>query len=128
MVCNAKRPLKEEHSRQSLFASVHSSTNQQHAENKDQSALTVTAGTFATTVRRKFFDVHEATGSSLAQEAIKRIAALYAVEKEIKGKPPDIRKAVRQAQSKPLLGELGQWLKETQNTISGKSPLAAAMR
>ena len=79
-------------------------------------------------VRRKFFDVHEATGSSLAQEAITRIAALYAIEKEIKGKLPDIRKAARQALSKPLLQELEQWLKDTQQTISGKSPLAAAMR
>ena len=79
-------------------------------------------------VRRKFYDVHEATGSSLAQEAIKRIAALYAIEKEIKGKPPDIRVAARQARSKPLLQELEQWLKDTQTTISGKSPLAAAMR
>lgn len=79
-------------------------------------------------VRRKFFDVHQATGSALAQEAINRIAALYAIEKDIKGKPPDIRRAARQELSKPLLEDLGQWLKDAQNTISGKTPLAAAMR
>jgi transposase len=79
-------------------------------------------------VRRKFFEVHEATGSSLAQEAIARIAALYTIEKEIKGHPPDVRKAVRQEQAKPLLEDLEQWLKDTQTKISGKTPLAAAMR
>lgn len=79
-------------------------------------------------VRRKFFDVHEATGSSIAQEAISRIAALYAIEKDIKGKPPDIRVAMRQARSKPLLQDLEQWLKDTQQTISGKTQLALAMR
>ena len=39
-------------------------------------------------VRRKFVDVHRAQGSAIADEAIKRIAQLYAVEKEARGSPP----------------------------------------
>ena len=37
---------------------------------------------------QKFFDVHAATGSPIAKEALDRIAQLYAVEKIIKGSPP----------------------------------------
>ena len=40
-------------------------------------------------IRRKFVDVFQAEGSVVAEEAIKRIAGLYAVEKEGRGQPPD---------------------------------------
>jgi hypothetical protein len=42
-------------------------------------------------VRRKFFDVHAATGSAIAKEALDRIGQLYAVEKTIYGSPPKWR-------------------------------------
>src|SRR5689334_15392545 len=48
-------------------------------------------------VRRKFFDIEQAHVSPLAGEALKRIAELYAVENEIRGRPPDERKEIRQA-------------------------------
>ena len=38
-------------------------------------------------VRRKFFDVHASQGSAIAAEALERIAALYALEKEARGQP-----------------------------------------
>ncbi len=57
-------------------------------------------------VRGKFFDVHAATQSPLAHEALQRIAALYAVEAMIRGQPSDLRLRVRQAQSTPLFVEL----------------------
>ena len=41
--------------------------------------------------RRKFFDVHQATGSALAHEALQRIGELYAIEEDIRGKAPDLR-------------------------------------
>ena len=78
--------------------------------------------------RRKFFDVHAATGSPLALEALQRIAALYAIEAEIRGQPPDVRLAVRQAQSAPLFTGLKDWLETTQTRIPGKSELAGAIR
>jgi len=40
-------------------------------------------------VRRKFVDIHRSQGSPIAEEAIGRIAQLYAVEKEARGSPPD---------------------------------------
>jgi hypothetical protein len=53
-------------------------------------------------VRRKFFDVHAATGSAIAKQALDRIGQLYAVEKTINGSSPDRRRQQRQLQSKPI--------------------------
>ena len=71
--------------------------------------------------RRKFFDVHAATQSTLALEALQRIAGLYAVEAAIRGQPPDVRVAGRADQSAPLFTALRTWLEKTQARISGKS-------
>ncbi|TNC47485.1 transposase [Rubellimicrobium rubrum] len=61
-------------------------------------------------VRRKFVDGHRAQGSALAEEAIGRIAQLYAVEAEARGSPPDQRVAIRQARAKPVFEDLERWL------------------
>jgi len=79
-------------------------------------------------IRRKFVDVHKAQGSAIAEEAIKRIARLYAVEKEARGSPPDKRMAIRQAKAKPVFDNLVRWLDAQLPSISGKSPLASAIR
>ena len=78
-------------------------------------------------VRRKFFDEHE-TGSPLAKEALDRIGALYGIEANIRGKPPDERRQCREQQSLPLLAGLKAWLDATLPKLSGKSDLAKAMR
>ncbi|MFZ5618837.1 MAG: IS66 family transposase [Pseudomonadota bacterium] len=57
-------------------------------------------------VRRKFFDIHKATAAPIAEDALLRIAALYRIEKAIRGKPPDERRRARQEQAKPLFQEL----------------------
>ena len=79
-------------------------------------------------VRRNFFDVHQASGSAIAREALDRIGALYAVEQDIRGRPPDERLRDRRARAGPLLAELRGWLTTTRPKLSGKSELAAAMR
>ena len=79
-------------------------------------------------VRRKFVDVHKAQGSAIADEAITRIAQLYAVEKAARGLVPDQRAEIRQAEAKPAFDSLEAWLITQLNDISGKSPLAAAIR
>jgi len=78
--------------------------------------------------RRKFFDVFEAIKSPIAEEALTRIRALYAIEEEINAKPPSERKARRQAESKPLTEALKTWAEETSPKLSGKSDLAKAFR
>jgi hypothetical protein len=79
-------------------------------------------------IRRKFVDVHKSQGSAIAEEAIRRIAELYAVEKEARGQPPDLRLRIRQAKSKPIFDDLDIWLKAQLIRISGKTPLAGAIR
>jgi transposase len=79
-------------------------------------------------VRRKFVDIQRAQGSAIADEAIQRIAQLYAIEKEARGLPPDRRVEIRQAKAKPIFDDLEVWLHAQLPSISGKSPLAAAIR
>jgi hypothetical protein len=78
--------------------------------------------------RRKLFEVFEATRSPIAEEALQRIAALYAVEAEINCKPAEQRFAVRQARGKPLLDDLHDWMLTQRRRLSGKSTLGKAMQ
>jgi transposase len=78
--------------------------------------------------RRKFVDVFKSQGSAIAEEAIKRIAALYGIEKEARGQSPEDRAAIRQEKAKPLFDELEEWLGSQLPKISGKSELAKAIR
>jgi transposase len=79
-------------------------------------------------IRRKFVDVFQAESSVIAEEAIKRIAGLYAVEKDGRGCPPDERVRLRQDRAKPILDDLESWLQTQLPRISGKSELAKAIR
>ena len=79
-------------------------------------------------VRRKFVDIHKAQGSAIANEAIRRIAQLYAIEAEARGSPPDRRVEIRQAKAQPIFDGLQAWLADQLPSISGKSPLALAIR
>jgi transposase len=79
-------------------------------------------------VRRQFFDLYEAHKSPVAKEALERIAALYAIEEEIRGEAVDQRREVRNQRSRPLLNSLKQWLEETLTKLSKKSDTARAVR
>ena len=79
-------------------------------------------------VRRKFYDFHEATGSPIAAEALRRIAEIYAIEARIRGRPPDQRRHIRQNETKPLLEAMKTWLEQELGRVSAKSKLANAIR
>jgi len=77
-------------------------------------------------LRRKFFD--QAKGAApIAREALERIAALYAIEKTIRGMSSDERRRVRQEKSKPLVASFRLWLEQQQARVSGKSTIAEAL-
>ena len=78
-------------------------------------------------VRRKFFDLHKGPGSPVAKAALERIAQLYGIEKEVRGRPPEERQRVREARSRPLLVDMHAWLKGTMAQLSRKSELAKAI-
>jgi hypothetical protein len=79
-------------------------------------------------IRRKFYDLVEAHQSSIASEAVERIAALYAIEKEIRGRPAAQRQQVRSQRARPLLDSMHAWLEESLAKLSPKSVTAAAIR
>ena len=79
-------------------------------------------------VRRKFVDVFTAQGSAIAEEAILRIRQLYVIEKDIRGRSPEEKAAVRQAEAKPIFDDLETWLHAQLPRLSGKTPLAQAIR
>jgi transposase len=78
--------------------------------------------------RRKIYDVHVETGSPAAREALERIARLFAVEADIRGRSPPGRQEVRQRRSAPILADLKAFLDAALAKISGKSSLAGAIR
>jgi hypothetical protein len=78
-------------------------------------------------IRRKFFDVMEATQSAIATEAVERIAPLYKIEEEIRGRSPDERRAVRNAKARPLLESMCDWLEASLSKLPRKSETTAAI-
>ena len=78
--------------------------------------------------RRRFYEIHRATGSPLAEEALRRIGELYKVETEIRGRSAEERRTARQERSKPLVEALHTWLTAQLGRVSGKSGLAEAIR
>jgi hypothetical protein len=79
-------------------------------------------------VRRKFYELQVAHASPLAAEALKRIAELYVIEGEIRGRPPEERLTQRSSRARPLLESFHQWLETTLTAVSRKSEIAAAIR
>ena len=73
--------------------------------------------------RRKLVEVHESHRSPVAEEGLRRIAALYAIESEIRGQPADVRRTVGQARSAPLVEEFGTWLREQRDRVSPRARL-----
>ena len=78
-------------------------------------------------VRRKFYDLHKAHALPVAAEALTRIAQLYAIEKEIRGRSPGERLEVRNTQARPLLESMKAWLEATLSRLSRKSEVALAI-
>jgi transposase len=78
--------------------------------------------------RRKFHDIHAVHASPITTEAIARIGALYDIEREIRGKPPNERREIRQARARPLVEDLHHWFNRTLAGVSRKSDTAAAIR
>jgi Transposase and inactivated derivatives len=77
--------------------------------------------------RRKFYELAELRKAPVALEAVRRIDALFTIEREINGQSPNRRRAVRQERSKPLVDVLEKWLREERGKLSSKSPVAKAI-
>ena len=65
--------------------------------------------------------------SPLAVEAVRRIDALFEIERSINGQSAEQRRAVRQELSAPLVTDLERWLREQRAKLSRGNDLAKAM-
>lgn len=81
-----------------------------------------------THVRRRFVKRFESDRSPIAEEMLRRIAALYRVEDSVRGKPPAVRLAARREHAAPIIAALKPWLEAQLSRIPGKSRLAEDIR
>jgi len=81
----------------------------------------------ASNAQRKAKRQTPAVISPIALEAVLRIDALFDIERAINGASADARRAVRQAQSAPLLAALQTWMGEQRPKLSRGTDLAKAM-
>ena len=77
--------------------------------------------------RRKIFDIHKPRPTTLTTDILERIAALYAIEAEVRGAPPGVRQKARQERTKPLIAELRKILDDAHRRLSPKSVMALAI-
>jgi transposase len=77
--------------------------------------------------RRKLFDLAQLSQAPIAIDAVARIDALFALEREINGATVETRRAVRQDRAKPLVDALHTWLNQQRAKLSAKNELAKAI-
>jgi transposase len=86
--------------------------------------------------RRKFFELADVTAKAggklaviapLAFEAVKRIDAIFDIEREINGRSVDERRAVRRESVAPLVSDLETWMRKEYAKLSRHSDVAKAM-
>ncbi len=71
-------------------------------------------------VRRTFYKLTTPGPAPIASEALQRIAALYAIEKDVRGRSVEERRLVRRQKSRPLIDALEPWLRTKLGLISQK--------
>jgi transposase len=81
----------------------------------------------AANARRKAQGKTPGVISPLALEAVRRIDALFEIERSINGQSAERRRAVRQEVSAPLVAELQSWMREQRPKLSRGNDLAKAM-
>lgn len=79
------------------------------------------------TARRKAQGNKPAVISPLALEAVRRIDALFEIERAINGEAPEQRRAARQELSALLVADLETWLREQRAKLSRRNDVAKAM-
>lgn len=77
--------------------------------------------------RRKFVDLHKASGSQIAQQAIGWIAALYQIEAKARDLDDGARHRFRQGDAAPLVHDFKNWLDTIRPTVAGNSGTANAI-
>ena len=79
-------------------------------------------------LRRRFYELHIAGVSRIATETVDRMSALWAIEADIRGQTPELRRTARQARSAPVVAALWSLWDAELPHLPGKSKLAEAIR
>ncbi len=77
--------------------------------------------------RREVIKATSEAGSPIGEEILQRIAALYAIEKQIRGSSTAQRRAVRQERAKPLIAELEAFISAQRQRLSPKAKMGEAL-
>jgi transposase len=77
--------------------------------------------------RRKLYELAAVAKAPIAAEAVRRIDQLFAVERDIAGRPAEARLAARAERSAPILAELEPWLRHQLERLSRKSEVGKAI-
>lgn len=77
--------------------------------------------------RRKFFDLHEANKSQIAEDALKLFGQLYEVERDVRELDAQARREIRQAKAKPIADTLHEWMVAHRQKVPDGSATAKAL-
>lgn len=77
--------------------------------------------------RRKFYDLHVANKSQLAEQALRHIAQLYDIEREVRDLLPDERQRIRQEKAKPIAAALHSWMLAQRQLVHEGTAIAKAL-
>ena len=77
--------------------------------------------------RRKFFELADLHKAPLAVEAVRRIDAIFTIEREINGTTAEQRLAIRKERVRPLVGELEEWMRTQRARLSRHADIAKAI-
>ena len=77
--------------------------------------------------RRKFFDLHAANKSQIAEFALEQFGKIYKIERQVKDLEAEERRTIRQQQTKPVLDALREWMLLQRQKVPGNSATAKAL-
>jgi transposase len=77
--------------------------------------------------RRKFFVIADTSKAPVAVEAVRRIDAIFAIERDVNGLSAGDRLATRQQRIAPLIGQLEGWMHAERARLSRHADTAKAM-
>lgn len=77
--------------------------------------------------RRKFYDLHVANKSQLAEQALRHIGQLYDIEREVRDLLPDERQRIRQEKAKPIADTLHIWMLAQRQLVHEGTAIAKAL-
>lgn len=77
--------------------------------------------------RRKFFDLHVANKSQLAEQALRSIGGLYEVERQARDMSDEDRRRIRQEKAAPIITTLHDWMLAQRDLVLSGSATAKAL-